>query len=255
LSGYVIEFEYHGTFFSGIQTQTKSSVRTVVGEFENCIKKFTNLENKIVYSGRTDGGVHAVHQVMLIQIELDLQPEKLRKLLNRSLPQDIYIKSVMRASKDFHPRFSAVSREYQFIFTNEDVPVYMRDRVQKVNFDIDLGLCKEFVKKIIGTHDFGSFTNPKLYKNTIRTVYECEVFCKKFPLLYSDKECVTLFYFKICADGFLYRMVRHIVGVLFEVLTGKMSLEELQKMLVEAGYSRPHRLAEAKGLALVKISF
>ena len=214
---------YDGTNYHGWQIQ--KNALTVQEVFQNALLKILNEDVDIKGCSRTDSGVHANMYCISVKINSNIPCERLKMAMNRFLPKDIAIKNVAEVPMDFHARYSCRGKEYIYKIWNKQVRnPFLHGRAFHYWYKIDVGKLNLAAKNFIGTHDFTSFCtldsrNPE---NMIRTV-------KDFVVSRNDG-LVTI---KVTADGFLYNMVRIMVGTLLSVSMGKISPSEI-KGIIEA---------------------
>ena len=235
--------EYDGTDYAGFQIQ--KSKRTIQGEIERALARVTQEEIRIVGAGRTDAGVHARGQVIAFRTAWRRSLRELQRALNAVLPRDIAVRELALAAEDFHPRFSAVSREYRYTIWNAPVRSPLVGRfAYHFPWPLDVAAMNEAASVLVGTHDFASFGRPPKGENTVRTVYRAK--CTREG---------SFVYFDIVANAFLQRMVRSIVGTLLEVGTGKLSPADFREILEATDRRRASPPAPAHGLCLMKVNY
>lgn len=244
--------EYDGAPFFGFQKQPGRS--TIQQALEHALSKFFNQPMKIsAASGRTDTGTHAEDQVVNFRTASDRDPGSIRKGLNAHLPPHIVVKSVEEVSPDFHSRYNAKSKIYEYRVWNAPFRSPLLDaRVFHVPFRLNLSEIRKAARRLVGRHDFSSFTSEsalsrgpgKKKVSRIRTVKKISI-QKKGDLLI----------FQVEADGFLYHMVRNIVGTLLEVGRGKRRSEEMTKILRAKSRRFSGNTAPAKGLTLHQVIY
>src|SRR5699024_2834298 len=204
---------YDGSRFSGFQIQPKN--RTVHGELESALKKMHKGEYvRIHASGRTDTGVHAKEQVIHFTSPYKLPEENWKKALNTLLPSDLYVHKAEKVPMAFHARYDALEKEYRYYVLNEkEVDVFQQNYVYQFPYSLDVSRIVEACTYFEGKHDFTTFSSAKatIKGEKIRTVHE--VRCTK-----EGNHIV----FRFRGDGFLYHMVRIIVGVLLDVGQGRL---------------------------------
>ena len=246
-----LTLEYDGTDFNGWQIQLKA--RTVQGEIENALKKIfpphrTADRIKLYGSGRTDAGVHALGQVANFKTHTILKTEAIRKALNANLPPDITIVNVEDVPLNFHSQYSAKSKIYRYTILNRDSrPAYARQFCLHFPYKLDVKLLSKEAKSLLGRHDFrsfGSLDKGESRENTIRHVKRIEI-KKRGNYLTIDIE----------ADGFLYKMVRNIVGTLLDVSTGRLAPRSIKKILAQKNRKFASPPAAAQGLTLLEVKF
>lgn len=228
--------EYDGSSFSGFQVQ--KNAQSVQGSLEKAIASVGRLTNTINYSGRTDAGVHSLGQVFDFESVDDRTLEQWLRGINSALPDSISVTSLQEAPENFHSRFDAIKRTYAYIiYTGSTRPIFLKDYVfwEKNNLDIDL--MESESNFLLGTHNFSSFRGSKCTANNpIRTI-ESIVINKKQEFI-----VVT-----ICANAYLYNMVRIIIGTLLERGSGKLQTS-MQDILESEDRMNAGKTAQAQGL-------
>jgi tRNA pseudouridine38-40 synthase len=246
---YQIKIAYDGTNFHGFQRQGKN--RTVQGEIEKALKQLSWQGKSILAAGRTDTGVHASGQVIALDLDWAHSMLDMRNALNAHLPQDIAVIKVDRAAPDFHPRFNAYWRSYEYRLFYSQIRNPLRERFAwRVDEQIDKKVIKIAAELICGTHDFSAFgTAADKVGSTIRTVYRADWNTKKL-----DEAGEIELRFCIVANSFLYHMVRRLVFM--QVLVGQRRLELASiEAALNNNLSTRHGLAPAHGLCLLEIGF
>lgn len=236
---------YDGTNFSGYQVQPNK--RTVQSELEACLAKLhKGKEVKIYASGRTDAGVHAKGQVIHFDTPLSIPEDRWPIALNSLLPDDIAVLSAEYATPTFHARFCASGKEYRYVLrlSPERDPL-MRNYAYHYPYPLNLEAMEEGASFLLGTHDFTSFCSAKTdVEDKIRTIKEIDFL--------KDHELLTL---KFTGDGFLYNMVRILVGTLLEIGSGERKPKEIQKILEAKDRRLAGKTAPANGLYLWKVFY
>lgn len=206
-----LTIEYDGTAYAGWQCQ-KPATKTIQQIIEAVLRRILREKIKLAVSGRTDSGVHAQAQVANFKTGTSLSLRKIQNGLNGLLPGDIAIIKVEEEGPGFNSRFSAKSKIYRYSILNRSYPsALLRNTVYFYPFALDLKLMQKESKVLLGRHDFSSFqASGSKVKDSIRTIKDIRVF-NKGDLLHIDIE----------ADGFLYNMVRNIVGTLIEIGRGR----------------------------------
>jgi tRNA pseudouridine38-40 synthase len=243
MAHYQITLAYDGTHFLGFQRSGR--LRTVQGEVEAALRALGWRERIILSAGRTDAGVHASGQVIAFDLEWNHGAQALGKALNARLPEDVAVQDCREAGADFHPRYDATRRTYQYrIYAQpERNPLLERYawRVWPAPETQRLHLAAE---RLLGTHDFAAFgTPPRTGGSTVRTVYHAAWQSTPQGLV-----------FEVSANAFLYHMVRRLV--FWQVLTGqgRLSLEQLA-LAVDAAQALTPGLAPPQGLTLVEVCY
>ncbi|MFZ4714013.1 MAG: tRNA pseudouridine(38-40) synthase TruA [Bacteriovoracaceae bacterium] len=252
---YKLILSYQGTAYFGWQIQ-KADQQTIQGTLENCLKQICKSENiKTIGSGRTDAGVHALNQVVRIEIPLNIEAQALVRALNSFLPLDIRVKSATVIEDEFHPIFSAKKKEYIYLFNVKEPTPFQRNLVTHVPYDLDLESMKKAASVFVGEYDFCNFyTIGTNVKSTVRTVFRAEIvhysagaFQEQFP---------EVFALKIEGSGFLKQMVRLIMGTIWEAGRGKIGVEEIRKHLKGESFSKKlAAVAPPQGLYLSFVSY
>ncbi|WP_423408731.1 tRNA pseudouridine(38-40) synthase TruA [Heyndrickxia sp. MSNUG] len=236
---------YDGTMFSGYQVQPGK--RTVQGEIEKALEKLNKgTRIRISASGRTDAGVHARGQVVHFDTMLEIEPARWQIALNSLLPSDIAINSVELAAPDFHARFNAVGKEYRyFMLLSKHRDPFHRNFAYQFPFSLDLEAMREASKHLLGTHDFTSFCSAKTeVEDRVRTVKEIDFF-----------EENGQFVFRFVGNGFLYNMVRILVGTLLEIGTGMRAADSIPELLEKKDRTLAGKTAPGHGLYLWKVFY
>lgn len=236
---------YDGTAFAGYQIQPNA--RTVQGELERALAQIHKGEHIRTYaSGRTDTGVHAVGQVVHFDTPLDIPKPNWVKAIQAPLPDDIIVHEVTRVSDDFHARYSASQKEYRYrIMTGKRVDVFRRKYTLHVPQPLNEAAIRTALKSIIGEHDFTSFCSAKTdVEERTRVIYEAE-------LLKEQDELI----FRFVGNGFLYNMVRILVGTLLEVGQGKRDPANMKQILAAQSREAAGRTAPPQGLVLWAVSY
>lgn len=237
---------YDGTNFSGYQIQPNK--RTVQQEIERAIAKIhKGKQTRIYSSGRTDAGVHACGQVFHFETDLTIVPENWKKALNALLPDDIYVHKAVEVDTSFHARFSACAKEYRYLIQNtSEIDIFKRNYRYFTADLLDVEAMQEACKVFEGTHDFTAFSSARstVKGDKIRTLYE--VTCN------PQGEEIE---FVLRGNGFLYHMVRIIVGVLLDVGRGYVKVEEIQEMFAAKDRKNVGKTLPPNGLFLWQVTY
>ncbi|WP_338752630.1 tRNA pseudouridine(38-40) synthase TruA [Bacillus sp. FJAT-52991] len=236
---------YDGALFSGYQIQPNG--RTVQEELEKVLKKMHKGHDvKVVASGRTDAGVHAVGQVIHFDTPLMLPVERWPVAFNSQLPGDITVLTAEMASESFHARFSTTGKEYRYkIYQEPYRSPFKRFYAHHCPFDLDLEWMREASHYLIGTHDFTSFCSAKTeVQDKVREV-------KEIVIQQVDHEIEL----KFVGNGFLYNMVRIMTGTLIDVGMGKLAPYEVKKILEAQDRGQAGKTAPAEGLYLWQVFY
>jgi tRNA pseudouridine38-40 synthase len=256
---------YDGGGFSGWQVQPGR--RTVQGVLERAIAELTGETTRVLSAGRTDAGVHALGQVASFRTTATIPPEKWRPALQSRLPQDVVILESAAVDDDFHATYSAVSKRYRYVLWESrlDDP-FLRRYVWRVPSPLDGEAMHAASQPLLGTHDFRCFETDWPNKaSSVRTVLDVQwrrvpawpVWSPRpldQPPLGDDRRGEFLV-FEIAADGFLYNMVRAIVGTLVNVGRGQWPVDVLQEILASQDRSRAGETVPPHGLYLVSVEY
>lgn len=237
-------FEYEGTRYHGLQVQ--ENAHTIQKELESAIHSLSGEWVKMLFAGRTDAGVHAVGQVGVFDTHSSIPPDRWSFALNSSLPEDIRVRRSEAVGADFHPRYQAFSKTYRYlVYRSGAGQVFYRDRALCYREPLDLEQMRQAAALFQGVHDFRAFcASGTSVKTFAREVYSCEL-CEDPPLLWLEIE----------ANGFLYNMVRIIMGTLLEVGRGRFSAARISQILDSLDRSQAGPTAPPQGLYLLKVSY
>jgi tRNA pseudouridine38-40 synthase len=238
---------YDGTAYAGWQMQPAKP--TIQAALEAALTKITGETIRAAASGRTDAGVHALEQVVSFKSATPLSPDTLRNALNAELPRDMAALAVERAADDFHARSDAIRKRYRYQIHDGDVPdVFHRPYCWHYRQALDADAMGRAAQAFVGTHDFRSFEYRWPQRSSsVRTIYEASV--RRGPGLHG------MITFEVAGNGFLYNMVRALVGTLVEVGRGTKP-ESWPAEVVAAGDRRAAGMtAPAQGLFLVRVDY
>lgn len=242
-----LTLEYDGTDFNGWQIQEKSR-RTVQGEIYKAFQKVFGKKPCLIGSGRTDSGVHAWGQVAHFKTDSHLPAEKIVSALNANLPRDISVIDAKVVRKNFHAQFDVKSKIYRYTILNrKSRPAIDRHFCYFYPYPLNLKRMKEEARILVGKHDFRSFqaADPQRQKqNTIRTIKKIAI-SEKAGFIIIDIE----------ANGFLYKMVRNIVGTLLEIGSERLPKGSITKILAQRNRLAAGKTAVAKGLCLKEVIY
>jgi tRNA pseudouridine38-40 synthase len=236
--------EYDGTGYSGWQIQKDKP--TVQGELAKAVEAVSGKKALVVGSGRTDAGVHAEGQVANFHTTAALSPMKWVDALNAKLPPDIAVLSATEVPIGFHAQYSATSKTYRYrILNRRERSALERDRVHAIKAPLDVAAMQAASRLWIGEHDFRSFGSQMSTKErTVRTILSFEV-AKRGDVVE----------FVVHGDGFLYNMVRSMVGTLILVGLGSRPPEWAKEVLEARDRSKAGANVPAKGLTLVEVRY
>ena len=247
----LLKIAYDGTNFCGWQRQPGK--RTVCGELESVLKSMTGLDIKLDGTSRTDAGVHALGQCASFKSGIKIPAGNLARAMNNALAKDrlegvgeIRILDAREMPEDFHARFSSKGKRYIYKIRHGQEPdVFLRNYCYQINDTLDIAAMSEAAAYIVGEHDFACFQSagsPK--ESTVRIVYDLTVSG-------DDKDILV----SISGNGFLYNMVRIIVGTLVEVGLGKRTPVSLKEILASCDRQKAGHTAPPQGLYLDEVFF
>jgi tRNA pseudouridine38-40 synthase len=251
---YRIILQYKGTKYLGWQAQPSEAGETIQGELNKALQKISKSEHvRTLGAGRTDAGVHALGQVVKASIELQIEPENLLRALNVNLPDDIRASKVDLCDEAFFPTVHAKSKEYHYRFTfNRDLSAFQNDLITNYPFDLNLQKMREACQILVGTHDFSNFfCEGTDVSHNVREIYECEI----LHIAQDQWMLPEHFVFRIVGNGFLKQMVRLLVGTIWNIGRGKVSLEELKASLGPKKLKKLGPVAPPGGLYMVRVNY
>lgn len=235
---------YDGTNYCGWQIQDNGI--TIEEVLNRELSRLLQEDIKIIGASRTDSGVHALGNVAVFDTETRIPAEKISFALNQRLPDDIRITNSCQVPDDFHPRFCDTIKTYEYKIWNDRFPNPLVRLYSKfVYFNIDIERMERAAAYLVGEHDFKSFCSPRTQvENTVRTVTEIS-FSK-------EGNMITM---RIRGTGFLYNMVRIIMGTLLKCGMGMYEPEHVRDILDARDRAKAGPKAEACGLTLVGIEY
>jgi tRNA pseudouridine38-40 synthase len=237
---------YDGSQFAGWQSQSHRN--TIQDHLERAFERIGGKPVCVHGSGRTDARVHALAQCAHADLAADrLSAARWTEALNALLPRTIRVLRCRYVTKDFHARLSAKGKIYRYrIWSAPVLPPFEYGRAWHIARPLNLKILKTATKRFVGTHDFARFAanRGKREKSTIRTIYSVRV--------RHNGPCVTI---DFDGDGFLYKMIRLIVGSLVQCALGKLSIEDLNKLLASGHGGEARFAAPAEGLFLVRVRY
>ncbi|MEP7353913.1 MAG: tRNA pseudouridine(38-40) synthase TruA [Acidobacteriota bacterium] len=242
-----ISLSYDGTDFHGWQVQP--GLPTIQAKLQDALSELEGSEVSVAGSGRTDAGVHALGQVAAFTIANPIPVENLQKVLNRRLPRSIRVLDAAEVPSEFHPRFDAISKTYEYrILRAEICPPFERDLVHHFPYPMNEARMVECAGLLEGEHDFTTFAaadeKDSLGHSKVRRVFNSQV----------KREADRLIY-RVQGSGFLKHMVRNIVGVLLEVGKGNLAADDVTRRLQPGNGIPAGPTAPARGLYLVKVEY
>ncbi len=260
---YQLSLQYDGSSRAGFQWQKDLS--TIQQDINQAAAKVLKGKFSTVGASRTDSGVHALHQVVKLSCEEEIQEAQLLRSLIQQLPTHIRLLSLARCSPLFHPSAHALSQEYRYLFTNlKGGPLASQEHLATIANPLNIELMQQVSTSLIGEHNFQNFySTGSNVKSTLRVIEQAELTLRNPHTLLDaaglfkiSSDLVDCFEFKIVANGFLKQMIRHLVSALWMVGSGKLTSAEFSKLLKgEKQSKRLWRIAPARGLYLTKISY
>lgn len=238
--------QYDGTNFSGFQIQPRG--RTVQGELERALKKMHKGDHvRIQPSGRTDKGVHAVGQVIHFETPFELEVRSWKQALNTMLPNDLYVKKVAYVPHDFHCRYDANQKEYRYIVNRSKEPnVFKHNYAYHFPYELNIKAIQEACTHLEGTHDFTSFSSAKDTSkgSKIRTLFEVSCLEKEEDLIFTFR-----------GDGYLYHMVRIMIGTLLDIGQGRREATDIKELFSKRDRRLASQTSPAVGLYLWEVTY
>lgn len=239
-----LEIAYDGTQYCGWQIQPNGI--TVEEVLNRKLSELLREDIKVIGASRTDSGVHALGNVAVFDSNTNIPGNKLSYALNQKLPADIVIQSSCQVADDFHPRYCDTRKTYEYQIYNAKFENPLKSRYSHFVFlPLRIDAMQKAAEIIKGEHDFKSFCSSRGQAlTTIRTIYDLDV--------YKEEEIVKI---RISGNGFLYNMVRIIVGTLIKVGLGVYPPEYVQEILDAKDRTKAGPKVPAKGLTLIKIEY
>lgn len=241
---YLINFSYDGSKYCGYQMQP--DLDTIQERLEKAVEIVNKGIRKTVQSsGRTDKGVHALDQYAHVDLDIDIEPYKLKRALNSNLPDDIYIRNVSVVDKDFHARYNVIEKEYKYCINLGEYNPIERNYVFQYNYKLDINSIVEAIKIFEGEHDFRAFVTENINKpNCVRKIEEAKVENFGEKLVFTFR-----------GNGFLRYQVRNMVGILIKLGENKIDKNDLIKILESKNRDKGGVTAPANGLFLTKVKY
>lgn len=238
--------EYDGTNYHGFQKQAGRQLATIQELLEDRLSILTKETIQVTAAGRTDAGVHALGQVVNFMTSVNIPMSKFPLAINSLLPKDIVVKQAEIVPTEFNARFSPVSKTYRYTIYNSRIPsVFLRNYAYHVPVILDVDNMKLAARQMVGRHDFRSFcASGSSAKTFTRNLMDIEVV--------RQQDVITI---EATADGFLYHMVRIIVGTLVEVGKGKLSPTQITDIISAKRREAAGPTAPPQGLCLLKVVY
>lgn len=236
--------EYDGTSYAGWQVQPGQDI--VQGLLEAALETITGEPIRVVGSGRTDAGVHALAQVAHFETHSAMSPEEFLRALNSLLPRDIAVREASEAAEGFHARYSAKRKLYRYVLLQGETRSAFGHRYGwEVGYALDVDAMRQAAKYLLGTHDFSAFrASGGSATDPVRTLHRLEI----------DEQGADVIVLAE-ADGFLRHMVRALVGTLVEAGRGRIGPDEVKAILEARDRSRAGPTAPPQGLFLLEVTY
>ncbi len=239
-----LRIAYDGTNYHGWQIQDNGI--TVEEVINKTLKELLGEDIAVIGASRTDSGVHALGNVAVFDTETRIPAEKISFALNQRLPEDIRIQESKEVEPDFHPRYCNSRKIYEYKILNRRFAI-PTERLYShfVYMPLDFDKMKDAAAYIVGEHDFKSFCSSRSQvENTVRTVYSLDL-----------RKEGDMIYIRICGNGFLYNMVRIIVGTLMKVGLGIYPPEHVKEIIQAKDRNAAGPKAAACGLTIIKLEY
>ena len=245
MANFRLDLCYDGSRYRGWQ-RLGDSEHTIQGKLEQVISRMVGRPTEVIGSGRTDGGVHAMGQVANFHAETALSAAEILAYLRRYLPEDIAVLAVTEVDPRFHSRYQAVEKTYRYRIWNADAPcVFERKYVWQVPEPLNLDAMAAGAALLLGTHDFLPFSSlKKIKKSTVRTLKQLEI-----NRVGPELQITAV------ADGFLYHMVRILVGTLVDIGQGKLLPAEISAVFEAGVRADAGQTAPPQGLCLMEVKY
>ncbi len=240
----MLVIEYDGTGYNGWQTQRNKT--TIQETIESALRSITNEETELIGASRTDSGVHALGQTANFVTSSKIKVERIPFALNSLLPKDIAVTSAEEVSYDFHARFSSKGKKYKYTILNSEFPSPLR-RSNTYFYPTELNIdnMKMACSYFIGEHNFDAFRSAGgSAKSSVRTIYSLE--------LITNNDLIEI---NIDGNGFLYNMVRIIVGTLIDVGRGKIIPADIINIIKSGDRKLAGKTVPAHGLCLMEVYY
>ncbi|MEG1583448.1 MAG: tRNA pseudouridine(38-40) synthase TruA [Anaerovorax sp.] len=259
----LLTIAYDGTGFAGWQRQPKQ--RTAQGVLEKALSEVCRTEIKINGTSRTDAGVHAYGQRANFQADFGIPVDKLQYAVNNYLSKevaviggisDMKVIQVEEVPPNFHARFDAKAKTYLYKIRNaQNTDVFDRNFCYQIRRPLNVNAMEKAAERIVGTHDFKCFQaqGGKIIDNTVRTIMNLQIYrdIMEERADFTD-QILTI---EVTGDGFLYNMVRIIVGTLVDIGTGKISHKKIDEIIKSKERQKAGHTAPPQGLYLTEVFY
>lgn len=258
MKNYKLTIAYDGSNYYGYQRQIGQI--TIQAMLERALRRLFKQQIKINGSGRTDTGVHALGQVVNFTSDTYIPANNLDFALNNLLPDDIIVLTAEEVDLSFHARYSATGKHYKYKILRTETPTPFEQRYcWQVASALDLVAMQNATNLLTGIHDFTSFRSTgSLQGSPVRNIYRADWSTRPFENSFLDYNVVAssqMYELDIYGNGFLYHMVRNIVGLIVNVGMGKMSVGEFEQIFLNQARTSKSVVAPAQGLYLCKVEY
>jgi tRNA pseudouridine38-40 synthase len=258
-----ITLAYDGSFFVGWQRQASGT--SIQGLLEEALSRIEGEPVTVVGAGRTDAGVHALGQVASVRMSRLMEPAALCRALNAVLPADVRVVTLEAVAQEFHARYGARTKTYQYAIVNgPTVSPFEWRYVWHISQPLDVDRMARAASCLVGRHDFAAFQSAgSAVKTSIRTVMTSvlrragpgEPLWARSHLSGTEREASTRLIYEITGDGFLRQMVRTVVGTLVEIGSGRLAPGEMDRIVASRDRRTAGPTAPALGLCLVRVTY
>ena len=245
MNNYKMVIQYDGGRYRGWQ-RLGNGDSSIQGKIENVLTELAGEEVQIIGCSRTDAGVHAMEQIANFKIRTSMTDSEIKAYLNKYLPHDISVLHVEAVSDRFHARYNAKDKTYLYkIWNEEHTNPFMRKYSMHIEEKLDISKMREAASHFLGSHDFTAYSNAKSKKKSmVREIYSISI----------EKEDGFI-HIRVKGDGFLYNMVRKIVGTLIEVGSKRIQPKQIPAIIESKERINTGPMAEAGGLYLERVKF
>jgi len=245
MRNFKLRLSYDGSRYKGWQ-RLGNSDQTIQGKLENVLSQMVQAPVEVIGSGRTDAGAHAKGQIANFHADTDMTAEEICAYLRHYLPEDIGVHDVAEVDSRFHSRYHAIRKTYVYRIWNSDSPcVFERKYVWPLQDTLDLQRMKCAAEVFLGTHDFLAFCSNKHFKkSSMRTIYSLAV-----------EQIGDEIRFTVSGDGFLYNMVRIMVGTILAVGRGELEPQDILQIMDGRKREFAGETVPAKGLCLMEVLY
>ncbi|MCH4036075.1 MAG: tRNA pseudouridine(38-40) synthase TruA [Lachnospiraceae bacterium] len=238
---------YDGTRYFGWEHQPGNDM-TIQGKLEAVLSQMTGAPVTVIGAGRTDAGVHARAMTANVLLDTDLSELQIQQYLNRYLPDDISVNEVRQCADRFHARFKAIGKTYRYTLwyaESGEKPVFERKYTWVLREKPDVDRMREAAEHLVGEHDFKSFCgNSHMKKSTVRVVDNIQIV--------ESGNTIRLYFH---GSGFLQNMVRILTGTLLEAGYGRLTPEDMDRILEARDRKQAGPTAPPQGLCLMKVDY